>query len=131
MRLLDTNICVYAIRSRPVAVYDRLARAEPDGVALSIITALELQVGAVRAAAHRYGTMVQQFLGEFDVLPLDDSVREIYARERVALERRGEPIGAHDMLIAAHALALDATLVTNNEREFRRIKGLRVENWMR
>jgi tRNA(fMet)-specific endonuclease VapC len=130
MRLLDTNICVYAIRRRPEAVYERLARAEADGVALSVITALELQVGALRAAGQRYATMVAEFLAEFDVLPLDDAVREAYARERVSLERRGERIGAHDILIAAHAIALGATLVTNNEREFRRVKGLRVENWI-
>lgn len=129
MRLLDTNICVYIIRRRPPAVYEQLARAEAEGVALSVVTALELQVGALRASAHRYASQIEDFLGAFDVLPLDDAVRPIYARERVALERAGQKIGPMDMLIAAHALALDATLVTNNLREFSRIPGLKLENW--
>ena len=131
MRLLDTNICVYIIRRRPPKVYEQLARVEAEGVALSVITALELEVGAVRASAHRYGTLIGEFLGAFDVLPLDATVREVYARERVALERAGQMIGPLDMLIAAHALALDATLVTNNLREFSRIKGLKLENWVK
>ena len=124
MRLLDTNICVYIIRRRPLAVYEQLARAEAEGVALSVVTALELQVGAVRASARRYASQIEDFLGAFDVLPLDDAVRPIYARERA-----GQKIGPMDMLIAAHALALDATLVTNNLREFSRIPGLKLENW--
>jgi len=130
MRLLDTNICVYLIRRKPPAVFERLARAERGGVALSVVTAFELEVGAVRSAGYRYATLVAEFLGEFSLLPLDDRVRQTYARERVALEQSGQMIGPLDMLIAAHALTLSATLVTNNEREFRRVKGLRVENWV-
>lgn len=129
MRLLDTNICVYIIRRRPPTVYEQLARVEAEGVALSVVTALELQVGAVRASAHRYAALIEDFLDAFDVLPLDDAVRPIYARERVALERAGQKIGPMDMLIAAHALAIGATLVTNNVREFSRIPGLKLENW--
>lgn len=131
MRLLDTNTCVYAIRRRPPAVFERLAAAEvDDGVALSVVTAYELQVGAVRASGHRYSTLVEEFLGEFRLLPLEAEVRRVYALHRVALERTGQMIGPLDMLIAAHALMLDATLVTNNVREFRRVKGLKIENWV-
>ncbi len=129
MYLLDTNICVYIIRRRPDAVYRRLSRIADRAVAISVVTAFELEIGALRAQGQHYNEAVRLFIGEFPVLSLDDSARKFYGQLRTALERRGEKIGAHDMLIAAHALALDATLVTNNEREFRRIKGLRIENW--
>jgi tRNA(fMet)-specific endonuclease VapC len=99
-------------------------------VALSVVTAFELEIGALRAQGRRYSEAVRLFLREFSVLPLDDSAREAYGSLRTGLERRGEVIGAHDMLIAAHAIALDATLVTNNEKEFKRVKGLRIENWV-
>jgi tRNA(fMet)-specific endonuclease VapC len=130
MYLLDTNTCVYVIRQRPEAAYRRLTEAAGEGVALSVITAFELEIGALRAHGRRYSEAVRRFLGEFSVLPLDDSARDAYGRLRTGLERRGEVIGAHDMLIAAHAMALDATLVTNNEKEFGRIKGLKSENWV-
>jgi tRNA(fMet)-specific endonuclease VapC len=129
MFLLDTNTCVYVIRQRPEAVYRRLSEAEGEMVALSVITAFELEIGALRAQGRRYSEAVRLFLREFSVLPLDDSARDAYGRLRTGLERRGEVIGAHDMLIAAHAIALGATLITNNEREFKRVKGLRIENW--
>ena len=130
MYLLDTNTCVYVIRQRPEAAFRRLNEAPPEAVALSVITAFELEIGALRAQGRRYSESVRRFLEEFSILPLEDSAREAYGRLRTGLERRGEAIGAHDMLIAAHALALDATLVTNNEREFKRIKGLKIENWV-
>ncbi len=131
MFLLDTNICVYVIRQRPEAVFRRLDEASEAGeqVAVSVVTAFELEVGALRAQGRRYADAVRRFLAALDVLPLEDSARAAYGRLRTALERRGEVIGAHDMLIAAHALALGATLITNNEREFRRVKGLKVGNW--
>ena len=129
MYLLDTNICVYVIRQRPEAVFRRLSGAAGEQVAVSVITAFELEVGASRAHGKQYSEAVRKFLAEIAVLPLEDSARHAYARLRVDLERRGEVIGAHDMLIAAHALASEATLVTNNEKEFRRVRGLRIENW--
>ena len=129
MYLLDTNICVYVIRRRPEAVYRRLSGSAARAVALSVVTAFELEIGALRAQGTHYSEAVRLFIAEFPVLPLEDSARASYGQLRTALERRGEKIGAHDMLIAAHALALDATLVTNNEKEFRRIKGLNIENW--
>lgn len=130
MFLLDTNTCVYVIRQRPEAVYRRLSETDGEVVALSVVTAFELEIGALRAQGRRYSEAVRQFLREFAVLPLEDSARDAYGRLRTALERRGERIGAHDMLIAAHAMALGATLVTNNEREFKRVAGLRIENWV-
>ena len=129
MYLLDTNICVYVIRRRPDAVYGRLSSTAGQAVAISVVTAFELEIGALRAQGQHYSEAVRLFIAEFSVLPLEDSARAFYGQLRTALERRGEKIGAHDMLIAAHALALNATLVTNNEKEFKRVKGLRIENW--
>lgn len=129
MYLLDTNICVYVIRRRPEAVYRRLSGTAGGEVAISVVTAFELEIGALRAEGRHYGEAVRRLVAEIPVLPLDDSARTAYGQLRMALERRGEGIGAYDMLIAAQALALNATLVTNNEKEFRRIKGLRIENW--
>jgi tRNA(fMet)-specific endonuclease VapC len=130
MYLLDTNTCVYAIRRRPEAVYRRLSDSAGEIVALSVVTAFELEIGALRAQGRGYGEAVRRFLREFSVLPLEDSARDAYGRLRTSLERLHERIGALDMLIAAHAIALGATLVTNNEKEFRRVKGLRIENWV-
>ena len=132
MYLLDTNICVYVIRRRPDAVYGRLSSTAGQAVAISVVTAFELEIGAIGtsgAQGQHYSEAVRLFIAEFSVLPLEDSARAFYGQLRTALERRGEKIGAHDMLIAAHALALNATLVTNNEKEFKRVKGLRIENW--
>lgn len=130
MYLLDTNICVYAIRRRPEPVYRRLSESADQIVALSVITAFELEIGALRAQGRGYSEAVRRFLEVFSVLPLEDTARDAYGRLRTNLERQGERIGAHDMLIAAHALALGAVLVTNNESEFRRVKGLKIENWV-
>ena len=130
MYLLDTNICVYVIRKRPESVYRRLSNIGKRGVAISVVTAFELEVGALRSQGKHYSEAVRLFIAELPVLPLEDSARAAYGQLRTALERRGEVIGAYDMLIAAHALAVDATLVTNNEKEFKRVKGLKVENWV-
>jgi len=130
MYLLDTNICVYAIRRRPEPVYQRLSDSAGDIVALSVVTAFELEIGALRAQGRGYSDAVRKFLEAFPVLPLEDSARDAYGRLRTSLERQGERIGAHDMLIAAHALALGAILVTNNEKEFRRVRSLKIENWV-
>lgn len=129
MYLLDTNICVYAIRKRPEPVFRRLSAVGEQDVAISVVTAFELEVGALRAQGTRYSEAVRLFIAELSVLGLDDSARTAYGQLRTDLERRGAVIGAYDMLIAAHALTINATLVTNNEREFTRVKGLKVENW--
>jgi tRNA(fMet)-specific endonuclease VapC len=128
--LLDTNTCIYAIRRRPPAVLARLNAARPDEVALSVIVAMELEVGAMRAEARAYAPAVRAWLSAFNVLPLGDDAREHFARIKCDLMARGQLIGPMDLLIAAHALALGATLVTNNQREFKRVKGLKTENWV-
>ena len=130
MHLLDTNTCIYAIRQRPPGVLQRLNALEPESVALSVLVAMELELGAMRAQARAYAPAVRRWLAEFRVLPLDDDAREHFARTKFDLMARGQMIGPMDLLIAAHALALDATLVTNNAREFRRVKGLKLETWV-
>ena len=130
MFLLDTNTCIYAIRRRPLGVLARLNAIDPDQLALSVVVAMELEVGAMRAQARAYAPAVRAWLAVFNILPLQDAAREHYARIKCDLMVRGQLIGPMDLLIAAHALALGATLVTNNAREFKRVKGLKTENWV-
>ncbi len=130
MFLLDTNTCIYAIRRRPPGLQARLNSLDADHVALSVLVAMELEVGAMRAQSPAYAPAVQAWLSVFKILPLGDGAREDFARIKCDLMARGLMIGPMDLLIAAHALALGATLVTNNEREFKRVKGLRTENWV-
>jgi tRNA(fMet)-specific endonuclease VapC len=129
VHLLDTNTCIYAIRRRPPGVLARLNALNPDAVAVSVVVAMELEVSAMRAQAKAYAPAVKRLLAELNVLPLPDEARGHFARVKCDLMTRGLLIGPMDLLVAAHALALNATLVTNNEREFRRVKGLKLENW--
>jgi tRNA(fMet)-specific endonuclease VapC len=130
MYLLDTNTCIYAIRRRPPQVFARLNTLDAADVGLSIIVAMELEVGALRAEATAYAPAVRQWITAFNVLPLGDDARSHHGRIKTELMTRGQIIGPMDLLIAAHALALGATLVTNNLREFKRVKGLKLENWL-
>ena len=130
MHLLDTNTCIYTIRCRPPSVLARLNALDATAVAISVVVAMELEVGAMRARSQTYAPAVKRMLAEFNILPLLDDAREHYARVKCDLMLRGLLIGPMDLLIAAHALAMNATLVTNNEREFKRVKGLQLENWV-
>jgi tRNA(fMet)-specific endonuclease VapC len=130
LTLLDTNICIYVIKARPPEVLARFNAFEPGELAVSVITALELTVGARQASQTAYARRVDALLSRLEVLPLLPAVAEAYAGTRLDLQARGELIGPMDLLIAAHALSLGATLVTNNEREFRRVSGLAVQNWV-
>jgi tRNA(fMet)-specific endonuclease VapC len=129
--LLDTNICIYIAKRKPAAVLSRFQRLRPGDVGMSVITYLELVYGAHKSQR------IQQNLARLEELeslipaqPLTPSVAGHYGRLRAALEAKGRPLGAYDLLIAAHALSLDLTLVTNNSREFGRVEGLRVDNWV-
>jgi len=102
-----------------------------DNAAISSITLAELQYGVAKSARPEHNAvLVAEFCAPLAILPFDDHAAETYGKVRAALERRGEPIGPLDTLIAAHALSLDMTLLTSNDREFRRVAGLRVENWL-
>lgn len=128
--LLDTNIVSDLMRHPQGAVAQRLARHGLEHVALSIIVAGELRFGVARMPGHRLAERLELILEQLPVLPLDPPAEIHYADIRSALERAGTPIGPNDMIIAAHARALDATLVTDNVREFTRVAGLKVENWL-
>ena len=127
--MLDTNICIYVINARPPGVLERFRREQLGGIGVSSVTAAELAFGVAKSGSSRNREALEMFLAPLEVLPFDDSVIWHYADLRAALERRGEPIGALDTMIAAHALASNTTLVTNNTREFSRVSGLRLENW--
>jgi tRNA(fMet)-specific endonuclease VapC len=131
MFLLDTNILSDLIRQPDGAVASKIAEVGEDVIATSIIVAGELRYGAQRRGSQRLTSKIELLLTLVPVLPLKDDADAHYGRLRAELERRGTPIGANDMLIAAHALAIGATLVTDNVREFERVDGLEIVNWLR
>ena len=127
--MLDTNICIYVINARPQKVLDRFKRERIGSVGISSVTAAELAFGVAKSGSARNREALEMFLAPLDILPFDDSVIWYYADLRAELERRGQPIGALDTMIAAHALASNTILVTNNTREFARVPELRLQNW--
>jgi tRNA(fMet)-specific endonuclease VapC len=129
--LLDTNIVSNLIREPRGRVAERIKTAGESAVCTSIIVASELRYGAAKKASPRLTAQVDAVLGVLDTLTLDAPVDETYGSIRTQLELAGTPIGGNDLLIAAHAVALNLTLVTDNVEEFSRVRGLRVENWMR
>ena len=128
--LLDTNICIYIRRKKPEEVLRRFRTLRPGEAVLSVITFGELVYGAEKSAQRGAALEVLRELAQ--VLPvqsLPETAAESYGTIRAELERKGEMIGNNDLWIAAHAKAVDLVLVTNNEREFRRVRGLKVQNW--
>ena len=128
LHMLDTNIVSDAVRNPHGPVLKRIAG--PSDLAISAIVAAELRSGMEKREAMVQLARLQALLSTLVVLPFDVKAAAAYARVRAALERRGQLIGANDMLIAAHALALGATLVTD-DGDFSRVEGLAVENWLR
>lgn len=128
--MLDTNIVSALARDPHGPIVARIAAAGADTIRLSIVVAAELRFGCLRKASPRLTAQIDAILNSIPVLPFDAPADRDYARIRTALEAAGTPIGPNDLLIAAHALALDATLVTANQREFERVPDLRVENWL-
>ncbi|MGH9389209.1 MAG: PIN domain-containing protein [Vicinamibacteria bacterium] len=127
--LLDTNTVSFYVRQSSPALVKRLRATPAASVALSVVTAMEIHFGLARNPALRIGPAVEAFLEGIDVLPLTSDSARHYARIRADLEARGTPIGPLDLMIASHALALRATLVTTDLSEFRRVAGLRSEDW--
>lgn len=127
--ILDTNILSDLIDNPLGAAQKRLDRLNDVWVCTSIISAAELRYGAVRRKSIRLSHEVEEVLSRIEIVAFSPDADHHYAYLRYQLERNGTPIGGNDMLIAAHALALDATLVTANTREFARIEGLRLETW--
>jgi tRNA(fMet)-specific endonuclease VapC len=128
--LLDTNICIYIRQKRPVEVLQRFHKLRPGEAALSVITYGELLYGAAKSAQRTAALeRLRELVHLLPALALPESAAETYGAIRADLEQKGEMIGNNDLWIAAHALAAGLTLVTNNEKEFRRVRGLKVQNW--
>lgn len=129
--MLDTSICIHIIRSRPAAILERLQSHAVGDVGISTITLAELEYGVSKSRdSRRNSEALEQFVVPLEVAPFDRSATRVYGQIRTSLEKRGSSIGAMDLLIAAHAVGLGVRLATANEREFRRVPGLRVENWL-
>jgi tRNA(fMet)-specific endonuclease VapC len=128
--LLDTNICIYLIKERPHRVLEKFNAYSVGEIGVSSITVAELQYG-VRKSQHpvKNQQALQQFLLPLVIADFDEQAAIAYGEVRAVLEAQGTPIGPLDTLIAAQAIGLDVTLVTNNVREFSRVQGLRFENW--
>jgi tRNA(fMet)-specific endonuclease VapC len=129
--LLDTNVISDLVRNPQGQVASRIAKVGERSVCTSTIVAAELRFGAAKRGSERLTVQVERVLSALDIQPFDVPADMAYARLRAELEAAGAPIGGNDMLIAAHALATDCSVVTDNGREFARIVGLQVENWLR
>jgi tRNA(fMet)-specific endonuclease VapC len=128
--LLDTNICIYIRQERPEEVLRRFRKLRPGEAALSVITYGELFYGAAKSA-QRVAALarLRELIHWLPALPLPEAAAEAYGTARAELAAKGEMIGNNDLWIASHAMAADLTLVTNNEKEFRRVRGLKLQNW--
>lgn len=128
--LLDTNICIAIMKKKPELPLKRIQACSVGEVGISSITVAELRFGATKSqASSRAHQALDLFLLPLDVAAFDEEAAHAYGSVRAQLEKKGTPIGPLDTLIAAHAIALGIVLVTNNTREFRRVKGLTVEDW--
>lgn len=128
--MLDTDTLSDLIRNPRGALVRRFGATEPDAVCTSIVAACELRFGARRKGSDALTNRVEQLLRALTVLPFDEPADHHYVDIRAVLERAGTPIGSHDLFIAAHARSRGMTLVTHNLREFERVPGLRVEDWL-
>ena len=129
--MLDTNICVHIIKKKPPQVLEKFLALNPNEICVSSITHAELEFGVCKSnnsAKNRMALMI--FLAGIKIFPFDEKAATEYGDIRATLEKRGTPVGANDLLIAAHARSLKLTLVTNNLKEFERVDGLQVENWI-
>ena len=129
--MLDTNICIYTIKNRPSQVRDAFTRHQ-DQLCVSTVTAMELIFGAEKSAAPEKNlAVIEAFLARLALLDYDLHAAEHTGQLRAELQKLGTPIGPYDQMIAGHARSLGLIVVTNNEREFERVSGLRMENWAR
>lgn len=129
--LLDTNICIYALKRRPPEVLARLRSIHPEDLGISVVTVLELRQGAEKSqVSERTHARLDAFMAPLRIVPFEEKDAWEGAKIRARLQRLGTPIGDYDCLIAASARARDLVLVSNNLREFDRVDGLRTENWV-
>lgn len=129
--MLDTNICIEMLRRPGSRAFRHLSELEVDDVGISSITLAELEYGVNKSSDPiRNAMLLSEAFSKIEIAHFDNQAAACYGQVRCDLELKGKPIGPLDTLIAAHALSLDVTLVTNNMREFKRIKGLKLENWI-
>ena len=129
--LLGTNICIYIQRQKPGEVLARFQKLKPGDAAISVITWGELLYGAEKSRQRKKALqLLEEFKTLIPVLPMPENTGKTYGAIRASLESKGRPIGNNDLWIAAHAKAEGLTIVTNNEREFQRVPGLKVQNWV-
>ena len=129
--LLDTNILSDLVRNPQGRIMERIARIGDDKICTSIVVSAELRYGAAKKRSPRLTTQLEAVLSTLDILAFEAPADAVYAEVRAKLEGVGRPIGANDLLIAAHGLANGCVVVTDNESEFCRVEGLTVENWLR
>lgn len=128
--MLDTNICIYAIKHKPERVFQKLQEVDPKDVCVSSVTYAELVHGVEKSAAIEKNRLaLSMLLANIDILDFNVSAADSYGKIRAELEKNGTPIGPLDMMIAGHAKSLGYAVVTNNVKEFRRVSGLKIENW--
>ncbi len=129
MILLDTNTCIYIINNRPPNVLEKFRKYKAGEVGISSIAASELAYGVAKSGSLKNRKALEMFLAPLQILPFDSQCLWFYADLRASLEKQGQSIGPMDTLIAAHALSIGGTLVTNNVKEFVRVPKLKLENW--
>ena len=128
--LLDTNICIYIIKKKPAEVFEKFKNLTIGNVGISSITLAELQYGIEKSSnSEKNREALEKFLTPIEIIDYGYEATVEYGKIRAELEKKGITIGPLDMLIASHAKSLNVILVTNNVREFKRIAGLRIENW--
>ena len=128
--MLDTNICIYIINNKPKHVFDKFLLHDIGDIVISSISAAELAFGVEKSGSQRNKSALQKFLSPLTILPFTQKAVWHYAKIRQELQSQGKPIGSLDMLIAAHALSENMTLITNNTKEFDRVSLLTVDNWV-
>ena len=128
--MLDTNICIYAIKHKPEKVFQKLQEVEPEDVCVSSVTYAELVHGVEKSAAVEKNRLaLSMLLANIEILDFDVDAADCYGKIRADLEKKGTPIGPLDMMIAGHAQSLGYIVVTNNVKEFSRVSNLKIENW--
>ncbi len=128
--MLDTNICIYLIKKHPASALERFWSHPVGEIGMSVVTLAELEYGVAKSSRPtRNREALEQFISPLEVALFDRHATTAYGRLRTALEKKGQPIGSMDLLIAAHAISLDVRLITHNMRELGRVPGLRIEDW--
>jgi len=129
--LIDTNICIYIMNNRPPEVLEKFKHVSVGEVGISSISVSELHYGACKSDKIKQNIKrLEEFLYPFEILAYDENASREYGKVRSLLEKKGQVIGPLDMLIAAHAISQKLTIITNNTKEFKRIKSLKVSNWV-